>query len=193
MPSRDKFSDFEQSAFCFTVMKTAQKKTVQTVNGKSEKRFEARKGVQTHQRNGGPGYDTQLAVHVAGMIDMASRVVGLTPLEIIERTVNCIRVSDFQEGWEKRTITIELNPSDWRALEELAKTENPCDAIPNVSIPIMEAITSRFTAKELATMSTGGSIEGVWGIQRALELAHEYRVEREAKAKKGMADWKAAQ
>jgi hypothetical protein len=124
-------------------------------------------------------YNRDFINHVAGMVDTAARVVGLTPREIIDRVIDSVKEPEFQEGWEKRTIELELNPSDWKALEEIARATNgtPLD----LSVPIMEAVTSRFTAKELATMVTGGSIPGVWGIQRNMESQGEEARERMAR------------
>ena len=129
--------------------------------------------------------DPAFVHEVAGMIETAAMVVGLSPREIVNRVIDSVREPDFSEGFEKRTIELELPPSDWKALEELAWADNGGESASptDLSCQIYEAVTSRFTAKELATMSTGGSIEGIWNIQAATE--HEGARARKQAAERG--------
>jgi len=128
-------------------------------------------------------YNRDFIHHVAGMIDTAARVVGLTPREIIDRVIQSIHEPEFHEGFEKRVVEIELNPSEWAAVEEIARAHNGGDdpEPSGIGMAIAEAARYRFTVKELATMTTGGLVDGLYQVQAAAESAGRFAQERAAR------------
>lgn len=167
------------AALSFVVMKKV-KKTV----GKQSKKVEGPQAVRVHSR-------PELVQKIEGMLLAVSRVVDVTPNQILDLMVEKVNECEWQECFERRSIALELHPSDWAALEELAVAHNGGDAlkgeISDLSIPIMEAVQNRFTAKELAAMLNGKNIYGLHQVQAAIEREGEFMRERQAKAGKAVA------
>jgi hypothetical protein len=105
------------------------------------------------------------------MVKLASRVLGKDPNAILQQFGDYLQENHLthEEAVETRTIQLELPAAAWAALDAIARAENSDEGDGGLSVAIMHAVESRFTARELATMVAGGRIRGVWGIQRAME------------------------